>query len=93
MEFSGEDLAQTARIKLEVAKAVRPFAHNTEAFLAVAALIQCARVLIDKYPPERRAAIVEACALYLNHDSPEMTVLPFDITGGGGRGGPRIITP
>jgi hypothetical protein len=92
MEFTGADLEQLAKIKLEIAKTLRPFRHNTEAFLAVAALIQCARVLIDRYPPERRAAIVEACALFLNHDSPDQTVIPFDVTGGRG-GGPTILTP
>ncbi len=95
LEFTGEDLQQLAKMRVAVAAALRPFAHNTEAALAIAACITNARVLIDRYPPERRAALVEAVVLFLNHDTPDQDVIPFDITGGaGGRGGgPRIIKP
>ena len=92
LEFSGEDVARMGEIRLVVAKAIRPFSHNTEAALAIGALITNARVLIDKYPPERRAAIVEACRLFLGHDNPDQTIHPFDITGGAA-GGVRIIQP
>jgi hypothetical protein len=92
LEFTGEDLQQLTRMRVAVAAALRPFAHNTEAAIAVAACITNARVLIDKYPPERRAALVEACVLFLNHETPDQSIIPFDITGGRG-GGPRILKP
>lgn len=84
MEFTGEDHAQVARIQLEVAKALRPFAHNTEAALAVAAVLRCARTLIRRYPPERQMALIEASQMYLEGRSPDEVVLPFTATSPGG---------
>lgn len=84
MEFSNEDHAQTARMQIEVAKALRPFARNTEAALAVSALLRCARTLIRRYPPERQMALVEAAQMYLEGRSPDEVVLPFNVTTPGG---------
>ena len=87
MEFTGADHEQTAKIQLEIAKAIRPFAHNTEAALAVAALLRCARVLIRRYPLERQTALVDAAQMYLEGRAPDETILPFHVTTGG------LITP
>jgi len=83
-QFTSEDHAQIARIQVEVAKVLRPFAHNTEAGLAVMALIRNARVLIRRYPPELQSAMNEAIRMYLEGETPDEVVLPFNVTSPGG---------
>lgn len=78
MEFTGADQEQVAKMQRAVAETLRPFRDKTEAALAVAALLRCARTLIRLYPAERAKALAEGAAMYLQGESPdEGVIIPF----------------
>ena len=65
MDFSNEDQAQIAAMQRALAVALLPYRQNTQAALAVIALVRCARTLIRLYPNETREALTEASRRYL----------------------------
>lgn len=61
-------------IRSEIERAVLPYRENTEAAIVAGAAVQVARTLIELYPPNRRAQLVEAMVAFLKRedlDAPE----------------------
>lgn len=65
MDISNADHAQIAAMQRTIAAALLPHRHNTQAALAVIALVRCARTLIRLYPNETREALTDASRRYL----------------------------
>lgn len=83
--YTAAEETQVRRMQLEIAKALQPFSHNTEAALAVFAMARNMRTLLRQYPPEVRDALVEAVKMYLDGTSPDTGLITLS-TGAGGRG-------
>lgn len=63
MSFKNEDLQQVERIQGELTKTLLPYRGNTEAMLAIFALLRCARILLWLYPTSVRDAVLEQAIL------------------------------
>lgn len=75
-----EDVQRMYEIRHEVAKAIAPFAHNTEAAIGMAACLIVAKTLLGKYKNlEARAQLQEVAVMFLKDESPDMLAFPFDI--------------
>lgn len=76
LEFNEENAARTQWIQDKIARAVLPFRENTEAAIVVLALIRCARILLDLYPKQARADLLEVIVLYLTGSTPAVIDTP-----------------
>lgn len=52
-------------LEAEITKAILPYRENTEAAIVVAALMRCARKLIDRYNPVAKKQLTEVTVAYL----------------------------
>lgn len=68
IEFKPEDFARMKNAQGEIVKAIVPYSENTEAALVIFALCRCAKIMLDLYPPAKRAALVEVIVGFLQGD-------------------------
>ena len=77
-EFTNEEVARMREIQQHLERELMKFnQRKTEALLPVAALIICARKLIDLYPEPRRSAVVEGVRMFLEKENPDQLIIPF----------------
>lgn len=63
--FRTDDVEQMKRVENEVARTLAPFRGNTEAALAVFALVRCARLLLRLYPAKTQKELIPVLVDYL----------------------------
>lgn len=80
LEMNKENLERMAFLEGEIRKAIVPYRDNTEAAIAVFALVRVAKALLGLYPPATRGAIVDVAQLYLMDDEPNAAGL-VDVSG------------
>jgi len=68
LTFSDEDGRKMRALQAQLtAILMRANDQHLEAAVAVFALIRCARILLDKYPPTARAALLDVVTAFLAH--------------------------
>lgn len=74
IKFEQVDLERMLFVQAEIAKTILPYRQNTEASLVIFALVRCAKILLDLYPPETREQLAEVVIYFLRggKDNPEL---------------------
>lgn len=74
LQFRQPELEQMKRIENEVARTLAPFRANTEAGLAIFALIRCARLLLRLYPERTQQELLSVVVPFLQGGPPPLGV-------------------
>lgn len=67
-KFTPDMAERMAFLEDKVSRALTPYRQNTEAAIAVAALLRCARKLIELYPPAKQLELVELAVAFLKKE-------------------------
>jgi hypothetical protein len=68
IEFKQADFDRMRHVQGEITKAVFPYRETVEAALVIFALCRCAKILLDLYPPAKRAVLAEVITGFLAGD-------------------------